>query len=83
MDRVVSNPPFGKKHGRPGDIRGLYESMVKEYERVLRPWGYAVLLVSDRRALRQATTSTGWKLIRQVSVRVLGQAAEITAWRKA
>ena len=83
VDRVVSNPPFGKKHGRPGEIRGLYESMVKEYDRVLRPGGYAVLLVSDRRALHHAATSTGWKLNRQVAVRVLGQAAEITAWKKA
>jgi ubiquinone/menaquinone biosynthesis C-methylase UbiE len=61
----------------------LYESMVKEYERVLRPGGSAVVLVSDRQALRQAAKSSGWKLNRQVAVRVLGQAAEITVWKKA
>jgi tRNA (guanine6-N2)-methyltransferase len=83
VDRIVSNPPFGKKHGRPEEIGGLYRRMLKEYDRVLRPGGSAVLLVSDRRALREAAKSAGWKPTRHLRVRVLGQAAEISAWRKA
>jgi 23S rRNA G2445 N2-methylase RlmL len=83
VDRIVSNPPFGKKHGRPEEIAGLYQRVLKEYDRVLRPGGIAVLLVSDRRALREAAKSAGWTPIRQLRVRVLGQSAEISAWRKA
>jgi 23S rRNA G2445 N2-methylase RlmL len=82
IDRIVSNPPFGKKHGRPEEIGSLYQRILREYDRVLRPNGSAVLLVSDWRALREAAKGAGWKPTRHLRVRVLGQSAEISAWRK-
>jgi hypothetical protein len=56
--------------------------MVKEYNRVLRPGGQAVLLVSDVSALNNAARGVPWKARRQLRVRVLGQPAQITLWRK-
>ena len=81
-DRIVSNPPFGKQLSRPEEIGPLYRRMVPEYHRVLKPAGRAVLLVSEEAPLKEAARGVGWKLLRQLEVRVLGQAAVITVWRK-
>jgi 23S rRNA G2445 N2-methylase RlmL len=82
VDRIVSNPPFGKQLSRPEEIGPLYRGVVSECHRVLRPHGQAVLLVSDLAALREATAAAGWHSLRQVRVRVLGQPATITVWRR-
>jgi len=82
VDRIVSNPPFGKQLSSPEDIVPLYHDMLHEYNRVLRPGGLAVLIVNAASVLRLAAHAVGWKLQRQLSVRVLGQSAVITVWRK-
>jgi 23S rRNA G2445 N2-methylase RlmL len=81
-DRIVSNPPFGKKLGEPEEIRPLYREMIRSYDRVLRPNGRAVLLVSDQGTLKDAVRTVGWKSERDVRVRILGQRATISVWRK-
>jgi tRNA (guanine6-N2)-methyltransferase len=83
VDRIVSNPPFGKQLSTPGLIGPLYRRMIAEYDRVLRPAGHAVLLVGDLRPLRAAVEQVGWKALEQLRVRVLGQPASLTVWRKA
>ena len=82
VDRVVSNPPFGKQLSKPEEVGPLYGRMVPEYDRVLRPGGRAVLLVGEGGPLREAARAAGWKSLRQLDVRVLGQPAVITVWRK-
>ncbi len=82
VDRIVSNPPFGKQLSRPEEVGLLYRRMVPEYDRVLRPGGRAVLLVSEGDPLHEAARAAGWKPLRQLAVRVLGQPAVITVWRK-
>jgi 23S rRNA G2445 N2-methylase RlmL len=82
IDHIVSNPPFGKQLSSPAQIGPLYRDMVREYDRVLKPGGQAVLLVSDAEALREAAQDVGWKNRRRLRVRVLGQSAQISAWRK-
>jgi 23S rRNA G2445 N2-methylase RlmL len=82
IDRIVSNPPFGKQLSRPEEIGPLYQAMVRSYDRVLKPDGRAVLLVSDVAALKAATRQVGWTGLRQLRVRVLGQPAAISVWRK-
>jgi 23S rRNA G2445 N2-methylase RlmL len=82
IDHVVSNPPFGKQYSSPEAIRDLYSSMVGEYDRVLKPGGQAVLLVSDAAALHEAAARVRWKAKPKVPVRVLGQPARISLWRK-
>jgi len=82
VDRIVSNPPFGKQLGRPEDVPRLYRRALGEYDRVLRPGGRVVLLVSDAPALKEAARAVAWKPARQVRVRVLGQPATVGVWRK-
>jgi 23S rRNA G2445 N2-methylase RlmL len=82
VDRIVSNPPFGKQLGEPGEIGPLYHCMLSEYNRILRPGGRAVLLTSAMGLLDRAARSAGWRSQRRVEVRVLGQRATISVWRK-
>jgi tRNA (guanine6-N2)-methyltransferase len=82
VDRIVSNPPFGKQLSSPDAVARLYQAMLTEYDRVLRPGGVAVLIVSAAAALRSAVRAVGWKARRQQAIRVLGQSAVITVWRK-
>ncbi len=82
VDRIVSNPPFGKQLGEPEEIGPLYRDMVRDYDRVLRPGGRAVLLTGKAETLRPAVQAVGWKSLRRVTVRILGQAATIGVWRK-
>lgn len=81
VDRIISNPPFGVQLGTPEEIEPLYRKMVKEYDRILRPGGRAVLLVSDWDALKKAVGKR-WHLLRHLPVRVLGQRAMISVWGK-
>lgn len=83
IDRVISNPPFGKQLGEPEEIGPLYQRVVAELDRVLRPGGMAVLLVANYGALRDAAKAVHWKAVRQLRVRVLGQWATMSVWRKA
>jgi len=82
VDRVLSNPPFGKQLGDPATIERLYRRMVRQYDRVLRPRGRAVLIVPGPEPLRPAVEAVGWKSLKEVKVRILGQPALISVWRK-
>jgi 23S rRNA G2445 N2-methylase RlmL len=82
VDAVISNPPFGKQLGVPEEIGPLYQRVVVELDRVLRPGGVAVLLVAAFGALKDATRAVRWKSVRQLHVRVLGQRATVSVWRR-
>ena len=60
----------------------LYRKAVKEYDRVLRPGGKAVLLTADFAALKDAVKKVDWKMVRMFKVRVLGQRACVSMWLK-
>jgi 23S rRNA G2445 N2-methylase RlmL len=82
VDRIVTNPPFGKQLGTPESVGPLYRAAVREYDRVLRPGGRAVLLAADAAALRTAARAVAWQAQRELRVRVLGQPASIGVWHK-
>lgn len=83
VDRVICNPPFGKQLASPEEIGPLYRALVRESDRALKDDGRAVFLVSDMQPLRDAARLVRWQPQKQVNVRVLGQAATISVWRKA
>jgi tRNA (guanine6-N2)-methyltransferase len=82
VDRIVSNPPFGKQLSAPEAIGPLYRSLIRECDRVLKDDGRAVFLVSEMDLLRDAIRPVNWQPQRQVRVVVLGQPATISVWRK-
>jgi tRNA (guanine6-N2)-methyltransferase len=82
VDRIVSNPPFGKQLASPDEVAPLYAAAAAEWDRVLRPGGRAVVLVSEPDALRTPLRARGWQATRELRVRVLGQPAVLSVWQK-
>ncbi len=82
VDRVVSNPPFGKQLAGLEAVPPLYAAAAAEWDRVLRPGGRAVFLVMEQEALKAPLRARGWKPTRMLRVRVLGQPAVLSVWQK-
>lgn len=82
VDRIICNPPFGKQLEKPENIPELYDNIVAEWDRVLKPGGRAVVLVAEQDALRSAVAPHGWRPVKQMKVRVLGQPAVLSVWQK-
>lgn len=81
-DRIVCNPPFGVQLGDSHSIGPLYRAMAVECDRVLKPEGRAVMLIGDAALWHPAARAVGWRPSRRLRIRVLGQPAEMSVWRK-
>jgi tRNA (guanine6-N2)-methyltransferase len=81
VDRILCNPPFGKKIGTADDIAPLYRQTLREMDRVLRPGGRAVLIASDTAALDAAARAVEWQRQRRVNLRMLGNRASIMVYK--
>jgi 23S rRNA G2445 N2-methylase RlmL len=82
VERIISNPPFGRQLGEPEEIGALYQKAIVEMDRVLKPSGRVVLVTGDAQPLLEAVRSTSWQPHKQYRVRILGLPAFISAWRK-
>jgi 23S rRNA G2445 N2-methylase RlmL len=82
VDRIISNPPFGKQLSSIDKIGPLYEAAAEEWDRVLRPGGRAVLLAMEHEGLKRVLQSHRWSQARQTRVRLLGQPAVLSVWNK-
>jgi tRNA (guanine6-N2)-methyltransferase len=82
VDRIVSNPPFGKQLSSIDQIGPLYEAASAEWDRVLVPGGRAVFLAMEQEGLRRTLRAHRWIASRQFRVRILGQPAVLSVWQK-
>lgn len=82
IDRILCNPPFGKQLATPEEIGPLYQGLMRECRRVLKPRGQAVLLVSDPHALRDAAQEAGLQRQEQYRIRLLGQVSYVSVWKQ-
>jgi 23S rRNA G2445 N2-methylase RlmL len=82
IDVVMSNPPFGKQLGKEESLPSLYRGLARECDRVLRPGGRAVFLVGEAGVWRNALRGLKWSARQQVQIRILGQPAALSVWRK-
>jgi tRNA (guanine6-N2)-methyltransferase len=82
VDRIISNPPFGIQLGNPDNLVELYEPMIREADRVLKPGGKAVYLVTEGTILRDLIRAKKWIPGKELRIRVLGQLAFLSVWRK-
>ena len=73
VDRIISNPPFGKQLSTPEEVGPLYQAAAAEWDRVLKPGGRAVLLAMEQEMLHDILKSYRWIPTRQLRVRLLGQ----------
>lgn len=82
ISRIVCNPPFGVQLGDPETVGPLYRRFAVEANRVLVSGGRAVVLVGDAALWHPAAASVGWSAGRRLRIRILGQPAELSVWRK-
>jgi 23S rRNA G2445 N2-methylase RlmL len=82
VDRIISNPPFGKQLESVEKIGPLYEAASREWDRVLRPGGRAVFIVMEQEALASALKARRWTPSRSLRVRLLGQPTVLSVWNK-
>jgi tRNA (guanine6-N2)-methyltransferase len=82
VDRIISNPPFGKQLSSIDKIGPLYEAAAEEWNRVLKPGGRAVLLAMEIEGLKRVLQGHRWSQVRQTRVRLLGAPAVLTVWNK-
>jgi 23S rRNA G2445 N2-methylase RlmL len=82
VDRIISNPPFGKQLSSPAEVESLYEAAAFEWNRVLKPGGRAVLLVMEEELLTGVLRPYRWIPTRQLRVRLLGQPTVLSVWQK-
>src|SRR5215211_6894756 len=80
VDRIISNPPFGRQLSSIEKIGELYEQAGAEMNRVLRPGGRAVLLAMEHEGLKRVLRGYGWSQARQTRVRLLGAPAVMSVW---
>jgi 23S rRNA G2445 N2-methylase RlmL len=50
---LVTNLPWGTKHGSHGENRRLYPRLLEEFARVVRPGGRLVMLTAERMLMRE------------------------------
>jgi hypothetical protein len=77
VDKIVSNLPWGIKHGSHGDNRRLYPRLITEFRRVLKPGGTMVLLSAEARLMSELWTKAHLRPSRILHVTVLGAPAAI------
>ena len=77
VDKIVSNLPWGMKHGSHSDNRRLYPKLIAEFRRVLKPGGTMVLLSAEMRLLSELWTKAHLRPSRILHVTVLGAPAAI------
>ena len=79
VTRVVTNPPWGRQISAGGSLPAYYREAIGEIERVLAPWGRAVILTSEWRALQDALKSARALKIdeKHQDISVLGRRADL------
>jgi len=77
VDKLVSNLPWGMKHGSHADNRRLYPRLIAEFRRVLKPGGTMVLLSAEMRLMSELWTKAHIRPLRILHVSVLGAPAAI------
>jgi tRNA (guanine6-N2)-methyltransferase len=77
VDKIVSNLPWGMKHGSHGENRKLYPRLIGEFRRVLKPGGTMVLLSAETRLMSELWTKAHLRPSRILHVTVLGAPAAI------
>jgi 23S rRNA G2445 N2-methylase RlmL len=82
VDRIISNPPFGKQLESVDKIGPLYEEASAEWDRVLRPGGRAVLLAMEHEGLKRTLLARKWIPARALRVRLLGRLCTLSVWNK-
>jgi tRNA G10 N-methylase Trm11 len=83
IDKIATNPPWGRQIGSPSELRTQYRSVFSEMDRVLKPNGIVAILTSEWKISKQALEKTNLTAIEQLKdIAVLGRRADIFVAQK-
>jgi tRNA (guanine6-N2)-methyltransferase len=77
VDKIVTNLPWGIRHGSHRENRRLYPRLIAELSRVLKPGGMMVILTAERRLMRDVLAQGRLKFARVIPVTILGAPAAV------
>lgn len=77
VNKIVSNLPWGMRHGSHPENRRLYPRLITEFRRVLKAGGTMVLLSAEMRLMSELWTRMHLRPSRILRVTVLGAPAAI------
>lgn len=77
VTKIVTNLPWGIRHGSHGANRRLYPRLLAEFARVLKKDGVMVLLTAETRLMRELWRDGMFKPSRVLHVSVLGAPASV------
>ncbi|MEE2754910.1 MAG: methyltransferase [Candidatus Latescibacterota bacterium] len=79
VNRVVTNPPWGRQVSAGQNVTEYYKQFLLETQRVLSPWGKAIILTSEWRAMQNGLkTCQALKIGEQIKgISVMGRKADM------
>jgi 23S rRNA G2445 N2-methylase RlmL len=77
VGRIVTNLPWGLKHGSHADNRRLYPRVFREFARLMRSGGVCVMLTGETRLTGELLRASPLHLEQTVRVSILGARAAI------
>jgi 23S rRNA G2445 N2-methylase RlmL len=80
-DRIITNLPWGMRHGSHADNRRLYPRVLAEFSRLIRPNGRIVILTGETRLMTELLRKGLLKLEQLLRVSILGARAAIFVCR--
>jgi tRNA (guanine6-N2)-methyltransferase len=83
VNKVATNPPWGRQIGSSSEIQALYTSAFSEIDRVLQTGGIVSVLTSEWDTLKRVLSRTNLTLIDHIKeISVLGRRADIFVLQK-
>lgn len=83
VNKIATNPPWGRQIGSPSELRALYQATFSEMDRVLQPNGIVSVLTSEWELLKRIVAKTNLTLIEHIqNISVLGRRADIFVLQK-
>jgi 23S rRNA G2445 N2-methylase RlmL len=77
VSKVITNLPWGMRHGSHAENRRLYPYLIEEFRRVVRPQGLIVLLTAETRLMADLMSRGVFRPHKILRVSILGAPAAI------
>lgn len=83
VTRIITNLPFGKQVGSPEALDSLYAALLQEFDRVLPAQGLMMTLTSADQLWEQMLRRHDWRVVKKITLVMLGLPASIFVTQKA
>ena len=80
VSRIITNLPWGVRHGSHSENRRLYPRLIAEFRRLTRNGGRIVILTGEMRLIGDVIERAGFRPHKVLRVSILGAPAAIYVW---